>query len=228
MAPGFFSFLRVAYKNFPATTPSSSCLHFFPMKMIKHLAIALIAIAVSAPGLLAGEKTIGYFESIEKEAAPVEGEQYYMRHCLKYEVNKPWLTTNYWTDASILVPINAKVTLVSLKKGSMKIKIEKPEVTLVIENVKNYSQRDMDTIAKNMLTRTPVPIEKFDEKMAKNIRNGILALGMTKEQVIMTRGYPPGHKTPSLEIDSWTYWNNRFVTHLLVFEDGELAKARGL
>lgn len=198
------------------------------MKMLKHLAIALAAIALSAPGLLAGEKTTGYFEAIEKEAAPVEGESYFMRHCLRYEVEKPWPTTNYWTDTSILVPINSKVTLVSLKKGTMKIKIEKSGTTLEIENVQKHSQKDMATIAKNMLTRTAVPIEKFDEKMAKNIRNGILALGMTKEQVVMTRGYPPGHKTPSLEVDGWTYWNNRFVTHLLVFEDGVLTKGRGL
>lgn len=196
--------------------------------MIKHLAIALLAIAISAPGLLAGAKTTGYLEAIEKEAAPVEGETYHMRHNLRYEAGKPWPTTNYWTDTSILIPINSKVTLVDLSKSSMKIRVEKTNTTLVIENVKQHSQKDMAEIAKNMLTRTPVPIEKFDEKMAKNIRNGILALGMTKEQVIMTRGFPPGHKTPSLEVDSWTYWNNRFVTHLLVFEDGELAKARGV
>ncbi|MFT3869213.1 MAG: hypothetical protein QM715_12210 [Nibricoccus sp.] len=197
------------------------------MKTIKHL-LAFAAFVSALSSLHADTKSIGYFESIEKEAAPVVGEQYYMRHCLRYEAGKEWETTNYWTDSSIFVPINSKVTLNSLGSHSMQIKIEKSGQVLTIENVQKYSQREMAEIAKNMLTRTPVPIEKFDEKVAKNIRNGILTLGMTKEQVIMTRGYPPGHKTPSLEIDSWTYWNNRFGTHLLVFQDGVLAKGRGL
>lgn len=198
------------------------------MKTITHLVLVFAALMSAVTGLRADTKSIGYFESIEKEAAPVVGEQYYMRHCLRYEEGKEWETTNYWTDSSIFVPINSKVTLNSLGSRSMQIKIEKSGQVLTIENVQKYSQREMAEIAKNMLTRTPVPIEKFDEKAAKNIRNGILTLGMTKEQVVMTRGYPPGHKTPSLEIDSWTYWNNRFGTHLLVFQDGVLAKGRGL
>jgi len=198
------------------------------MKTLLHLALGLTALLTAVSGLRADSKSIGYFETIQKEAAPVVGEQYYMRHCLRYEAGKPWETTNYWTDSSIFVPINSKVTLNSLASHSMQIKIEKTGQVLTIENVQKYSQREMAEIAKNMLTRTAVPIEKFDEKDAKNIRNGILTLGMTKEQVVMTRGYPPGHKTPSLEVDSWTYWNNRFGTHLLIFQDGVLIKGRGL
>lgn len=196
--------------------------------MLTRLVLALAAFALSISSTHAGNPSTGYFEAIDKEADPVVGEQYYMRHCLKYEAGKSWETTNYWTDKSILVPINSKVTLTSLGSKSMQIKIEKTGQVLTIENVQKYSQKEMAAIAKAMLTRTPVPIEKFDEKVAKNIRNGILALGMTKEQVVMTRGYPPGHKTPSLEIDSWTYWDNRFVTHALVFQDDVLTRGRGL
>lgn len=198
------------------------------MKTLLRLALGLTALLTAVTGLRADPKSTGYFEAIEKEAAPVVGEQYFMRHCIRYEAGKSWETTNYWTDASILVAINSKVTLNSLGSQRMQLKIEKTGQVITIENVKKFSQKEMAEIAKNMLTRTAVPIEKFDEKVAKNIRNGIVALGMTKEQVVMTRGYPPGHKTPSLEVDTWTYWNNRFVTHALVFEDGVLTKGRGL
>jgi hypothetical protein len=199
------------------------------MKTIIRLVLATSALVLSVSSLRAGgPASIGYFDAITKEAAPVVGEQYYMRHCLRYEAGKPWETTNYWTDISSLVPINAKVTLTSLGSKSMQIRIEKTNQVLTIENKEKYSQKDMATIAKNMLTRQPVPIEKFDEKTAKNIANGVLALGMTKEQVVMTRGYPPGHKTPSLDIDRWTYWSSRVVTHALVFQDGVLTQGRGL
>jgi len=83
-------------------------------------------------------------------------------------------------------------------------------------------------IAKAMLTRQPVPIEKFDEKTAKAIASGVLMLGMTKEQVVMTRGVPPGHKTPSLEFDTWQYWSNIVVSHGYIFQDGVLTQGYGL
>jgi len=182
------------------------------MKTFIRLALALAATVISVTSLRAGDPSTGYFEAIEKEAAPIVGEQYYLRHCIRYEAGKPWETTNYWTDSSILVPINSKVTLTSLSKKSMQIKIEK----------------EMSEIAKSMLTRKEVPIANLDEKTQKNIRNGILALGMTKEQVVMTRGFPPSHKTPSLEIDTWTFWNNRFVSHPMIFQDGVLTRGYGL
>lgn len=198
------------------------------MKTFIRLALALTATVLSVSSLRAGDPSTGYFEAIEKEAAPAVGETYFMRHCIRYEAGKDWETTNYWTDSSILVPINSKVTLTSLGSKTMQIKVEKTGLSVTIENIQKYSQKDMATIAKAMLTRKEVTISNLDEKTQKNIRNGMLALGMTKEQVVMTRGFPPQHKTPSLEVDTWTFWNNRFVTHALVFEDGILARARGL
>ena len=36
----------------------------------------------------------------------------------------------------------------------------------------------------------------------RRIKNGVLRFGMTKEQVLMSRGYPPAHETPSLDFDA--------------------------
>jgi hypothetical protein len=51
---------------------------------------------------------------------------------------------------------------------------------------------------------------------------------MTKEQVLMARGYPPAHETPSLDLDTWKYWSSRFVTQTIAFERGILAAGRGI
>lgn len=200
------------------------------MKMIIRLILASSALLLSVSGVCAGApKSIDYFEKITKEKPVVAGEQYYMRHCLFYEANgKPWRTTNYKTSASILVPINSKVTLTSLGSKKMQIKIEKTGQILTIENIEKHTGKDMATIAQAMLTRDEVPIGKFDEKIEKNIRNGILCLGMTKEQVIMTRGYPPMTGAPSLEVDTWVYNESIFVKHTLVFQDGVLIQGRGV
>jgi hypothetical protein len=197
------------------------------MKKLSYLLFVFAALFAPVCVVSAAPQSIGYFDSINQEAAPVVGEQYYMRHCLRYEPGDEWPTTNYSTDKSVLLPINTRVMLVALKGKSMSLKIEKTGEILVIENVSKYSQKEMGVIAKNMLTRTPVPIESFAEDMAKNIRNGVLTVGMTKEQVIMTRGYPPAHKTPSLEMDQWRYWRNRVVNHACIFRDGVLIDTGG-
>jgi len=197
------------------------------MKTILRLVLAATALVLSVSSLRAGEPvSIGYFDAIAKEAAPVVGEQYYLRHCLTYESGKVWRTTGYWVG--ILVPINSKVTLISLSSKKMQIRIEKTNQRLTIENVEKHTQKEMAAIAKDMLTRDAVPIEKFDEKTAKNIRNGILTLGMTKEQTVMTRGFPPAVNTHSLEIDTWVYNDSVFVKRTLIFQDGVLAQGRGL
>ena len=92
----------------------------------------------------------------------------------------------------------------------------------------NFTRADMATIARRMLSRKPVPIERFDKAAITAIKNGVLKIGMTKAQVIMARGYPPAHETPSLDLDTWKYWSSRFVTQSIVFENGVLDRGRGI
>jgi len=171
-----------------------------------------------------GAGTIDYFKAIEAEPPPVVGQSYYTRHCFKYEKDESE-TTNYWRG--ILVPINTKVALVALTTRDMVLRLPDGG-TVKIANVEKFSRRSMAEIAHNLLTAGPVPIERYGEPMATTIKNGEMRLGMTKEQVVMARGYPPGHKTPSLDLNTWVYWSSRFATQTIVFRDGVLAQGRGL
>lgn len=188
------------------------------------LACLLAALFVSASALQARD-SIDYLKSIDKESTPEQGKEYYMRHCIWYE-NEACDTTNY--TRGTLVPINTKVTLVELNGEKMSIRINSSREVVKIDNTRKYSKKSMSVIARNMLSSKEVPIEEFGREMAQNIRNGELHLGMTKEQVVMTRGWPPAHKTPSLDQNTWVYWTSRFATHTLVFRDGKLAEGRGL
>ncbi|MDX2111614.1 MAG: hypothetical protein SFY80_15390 [Verrucomicrobiota bacterium] len=190
----------------------------------KIIALCCLVMSLSLTSLQAEDKSIGYFDAIKAEAAPVSGETYYLRHCLMFEkdIHK---TTNYWRGT--LLPINTQVKVLSLKKD-MVLKVEKTGQVFTVKNVENFSRRSMVEIAHAMLTRTPVPIEKFEEDMAKQIASGNPKLGMTREQLVMTRGYPPGHKTPSLDSDKWIYWTSKLVYITYVFENGVIVAGRGL
>jgi hypothetical protein len=156
---------------------------------------------------------------------PVKGQEYFTRYTFKYEdTERP--TTNYWRGET--VPINTKVLLVDLGKNSFTIKFVESGVTLKVENVEKHSKRPTLQVAREMLSAKPTEIEKYGKEMEEALRAGTLRLGMTKTQVLLARGYPPGHETPSLEGDTWKFWSSRFVYQTLVFNDGILTQGRGL
>lgn len=54
----------------------------------------------------------------------------------------------------------------------------------------------------------------------RGIKLGKALPGMTKQGVIYAIGYPPSHRTPTLEGDQWVYWRSKVVTDRVVFADG--------
>jgi hypothetical protein len=44
---------------------------------------------------------------------------------------------------------------------------------------------------------------------------------MTKEQVIVSLGYPPAHQTPSLDAPQWKYWHTSLGSYLVVWGNGD-------
>lgn len=160
------------------------------------------------------------FSSLANAATPMVGNTYYTKHNFKFERGRH-LTTNYWRGQ--LVSINSKARLISMSGKKMVIEIDGQKISLV--NKRKHSQKSIKQIAENLLSSNPVSISG---KFANDIKFGNLRLGMTKQEALMTRGYPPGHKTPSTESNFWVYWSSRFVQHSIAFENGKINAGRGL
>jgi SmpA / OmlA family len=59
----------------------------------------------------------------------------------------------------------------------------------------------------------------FPHSAQDAIREGRVEKGMTREQVIMSLGFPPTHRTASTTSNEWTYWYNRWVTYKVQFDN---------
>ncbi len=153
------------------------------------------------------------------------GKEYYTRYTFKYERGSH-SATNYWVGD--LLPINTKVQLVKLKKGGFTLKRLDTGATIDVENEEKYTKRDANQLAKEMLAEQPTNIDLYGKEMADAISTGTPRLGMTKTQVLLARGYPPSHETPTLDQPQWKYWDNRWVTHLFAFDGNILREGRGL
>ena len=155
---------------------------------------------------------------------PVIGQQYFTRFNIWYERGKH-VTTNY--ARGTLLPINSLVTLESIGPKKMSLVLESGE-GITVALAEKFSLRSLEEIAVEMLADRKVPVDRLGKELSRAITQGTMRLGMTREQILMTRGYPPRHKTPSLDNDRWVYWSSRFVHRTLVFQDDILTQGRGL
>ena len=67
------------------------------------------------------------------------------------------------------------------------------------------------------------PAESAASRLAL-VERGVVEPGMTRQEVIMTLGYPPANRTPSLEQPEWHYWRNRWDEFTVVFEGDRVAR----
>lgn len=155
---------------------------------------------------------------------------YYTRVNFWYE-HKRHLTTNY--HRGVFVPINSRARLtpvmyreVSRRRmdeiAELTVRLVDSKTTIRIMNVSRHAKVSLNEVVYRMFSPEPVDLSVFDDQMQLLIKSGTLRQGMTKYQVLLTRGYPPAHETPSLESDTWTYWSSRFSSHVRVFSKGML------
>ncbi|PTY01252.1 hypothetical protein [Opitutus sp. ER46] len=187
------------------------------------LRIALVLGALVGTAAMAAPKSSGYLEAFANSPVPVAGQDYYLRHCIWYEDGES-SGTNY--ARGTLVAINTKVKLLSL--DGKNIVLQADGMTVKVKNVPDYTKKDTAALAQRLLGAEPVSFDGFDEATVAAIKAGKMKRGMTKEQVLMARGYPPAHKTPTLQSDRWMYWPSRFVIQTIVFADGVLTAGRGV
>ncbi len=53
------------------------------------------------------------------------------------------------------------------------------------------------------------------------IKNGMIRNGMSKKAVLVSYGYPPEHRTITLNSNVWIYWRNKFTTFRICFDKDE-------
>ena len=156
---------------------------------------------------------------------PVAGQEYFLRSSMHFDGGE-YVGTNY--ARGVLVPINTPVKIDTIKADSISLHRIDTGDKLTIKNVEKYTLKTMTELARLLFSDVQTPLERLPDDLAGEIRRGEMRKGMTKEQVLMTRGYPPAHETPSTDGDRWVYWSSRFVKQTILFSNGRLSEGRGI
>lgn len=148
-------------------------------------------------------------------ASPLTGTTRFLCCNLYYERAK--ITDVAW-QAGTKIPFGTRVRIERVRRSAVEFTPEgHPTITL------EYKYGDAATPFETYLDRLLLeqdPRGKLRKVAAKRrdlIEQGLLEPGMTKDQVLLARGIPPGHRTPSLESPTWTYWQRRTDTMVVYF-----------
>ena len=117
------------------------------------------------------------------------------------------------------IPVNTPVIIVG--KKSHKFFFMHDEKTIMLFNRDEYTKLNNDDFRDRQLSDKQVDLSMFGENDKKNILRGRVTIGMSKKAVLLTRGYPPAHKTPNLKSNRWRYWEERSHSHYYYFVDGK-------
>jgi hypothetical protein len=151
-----------------------------------------------------------------------KGQTYYTQFSLFYE-GGIYKTVNYRIGA--LLPINTPVVLLDFNHAVILVKL--PDgAKLRLLNIAKFSRDTLSDEFTRTFGRERVDLAKFSPKERENILAGAVQVGMSKEAVIKAMGYPPGFRTPSLDMNQWKYWKNRYGTMLVFFVDGKVSNIK--
>jgi len=163
--------------------------------------------------------------------SPLTGQTRYLccnLHYEEHEIND----ANYLRGA--VVPFGTRVEISKVSRNRVTFQpVGHPPLTLALKyGEKNLTMEQyIDRLFVTEDPRAEFARPGHDKKLAadiskrrKLIDEGVVQKGMTKHDVLLALGYPPAHRTPSLDASAWTYWQNRWVTMVVHFDGDKVSR----
>lgn len=162
----------------------------------------------------------------QKESLPATiqlQKTYYSQVGMAYEKGR-YRTTNY--NVGVFIPVNTAVKLVEFGSKDFVVSVENTGELIEVVNHPKHTQWTLIEAFEKLLGPEKISLLKFNAKERANIEDGTVTVGMRKAAVIVARGYPPSHETPSLQRDQWKYWNNRWDTIIVKFKNDRVVNIK--
>lgn len=146
--------------------------------------------------------------------------------CNIYYENSDVVDANYHVGQTL--PFGSPVQIVKMTNDSATFRSGATELTLR-QSYGTAEESSRQYFAKVFVDTDPhTRFATFPSQVRSAITDGRVEIGMTKEQVILSLGYPATHRTKSTDLDTWVYWRNRWLSYHVEFgPDGKVVKFVG-
>ena len=170
----------------------------------------------------------GHVKNAEEKSGDIPVDKiYYTGVNIWYEKPNKIPSTNYHKGTKL--PIGTKVKIVGF--GNRKIQfipVDTSQTFTIVQHKKHTRITLKELFDRYFSKKSALAaggcFHDFTENEKENIKNGSIALCMSKVAVIMAYGYPPSHKTSLLSNNVWYYWRSRFQQVIVHFKDNKLYK----
>jgi len=140
---------------------------------------------------------------------------------LRYEGD--WISDANWTMLPV-IPAGSRITVKDFGRYRANVSIEGRPMRIGQEYGREQESKEQ-FIAKLVVKNDPqLRIATFSTDVQAAIRAGKVMPGMTKEQVIISLGYPRTDTTVSLELPEWTYWTHDGDRYIVIWGPNQLVK----
>jgi hypothetical protein len=119
-----------------------------------------------------------------------------------------------------VVPVGSPIRATSYAKHRVKVVVENKNQSLLNDYSRDLS---IEQFARRYIVRDDpaVRIKSFPQNIQYAIAAGHLVKGMTREQVLMSVGYPASSEVPNLGVNEWLFWITDKVQYRVKFDDKE-------
>ena len=157
--------------------------------MKKTLALAAATFALATQAVLAQELPQGYT-------------------CCNFHYDRDWISDANWRYLP-MIPAGAKIKV--LDYGFNRASVEIDGKPMRIGHDYGRREESLQQFVQKLVVKSDPKgrIAKYPEKVRAAVKEGKVVPGMTREQVIIAVGYPPTHRTPSLDSSVWNLWASR-------------------
>jgi hypothetical protein len=148
--------------------------------------------------------------------------------CCNLHFDKDRISDANWTHAPMIL---AGAPIRVLSYGTNEANVEIDGKPFVIAHEYGRKQETVGQFVRKIVVASN-PAKKiagWPEPVRNAVRTGTVVNGMTREQVILSVGYPPTHRTPSLDAPVWNHWQSRAGRFEVYFgADGKVERTNGL
>lgn len=150
---------------------------------------------------------------------------------------KLYTQSNMWVEKSkipstnyargVMLPVNTEIAISSMGNKGIVFTANGGTQEYTYINIVKHSNLPTEELANKIFATKPVNLTKISPQVKNAIKQGDVINGMTKQEVFISRGLPPAIGTLNLDSNVWKYWQNRFVTRNVEFENGKVTRLVG-
>jgi outer membrane protein assembly factor BamE (lipoprotein component of BamABCDE complex) len=120
-----------------------------------------------------------------------------------------------------ITPLGSEVDIYVNWPGRIKLTDKKTGEFMTLKYNSKYSHGTLEDFLKNLITTKDFneQTKGIPKKTLNYILSGMPVIGMNKDEVIQTCGYPPRHRTQSLNCNTWVYWRWKIPTFTIIFDN---------